>query len=317
MGVEYNLISKDAQRALEEFAQDFAAALTQPGVEPWARNLGLYRPSRALKTTYPIPVSAAGYNEFKGDIKYRGLFEKSLELMPKTWQDGVSELASVIEAPDFIGWTGEPAAMAAAAMSLPNEIICDLLAANPACWTGKNFFASDHPVNVFDASVGTFDNDITGAGTDPTIGNLKIAKETFRSIKAANGKPLGLRMTHVFAPAAQEEIWRDLLERDLILEKLDSADDSAVAMPNRHKGTVALIISDELADDTEWYALALNKPGMYPWIIQDEGAPEEIRSDKDSHLYKTTLKVGLAYVLRGNGALALPHCVQRWAGTAP
>ena len=71
-----------------------------------------------------------------------------------------------------------------------------------------------------------------------------------------------------------------------------------------------------LSDDDLWYSLALNKPGMYPWIVQDEGAPEQILSDKSSHLYATTLKVGVAYILRGNGALALPHCCQRWAGTA-
>jgi hypothetical protein len=88
------------------------------------------------------------------------------------------------------------------------------------------------------------------------------------------------------------------------------------AVDNRHKGTVKMIISDELADDAQWYGLGLNKPGMVPWIVQDEGAPEEIRSDKTSHLYQTTLKVGVAYVLRGNGVLALPQCMQRWAGTA-
>lgn len=314
MGSEYDLVSRDAQRALEEFAQDFSMALTQPGVEPWARTHGLYRASRALKTTYPIPVSAAGYEEFKGDLKYRSLFEKSLELKPKTWQDGVAELASVIEAPDFIGWTSEPAAMAAAAMSLPNEIIAAALAANATCWDGKAFFASDHPYNVFDAAVGTYDNDITGAGTNVTAANLVIAKQNFRDIKAANGKPLGLRMTHVLAPAAQEEAWKELLEQDMIIQAVGT---SFGAVDNRHKGTVQLIVSDELASDSIWYPLALNKPGMKPWIVQDEGSPEEIRQDKTDQLYKSTLKVAIAYVMRGNGVLALPHCVQRWAGTAP
>ncbi len=303
MGSEYDLVSRDAQRALEEFAQDFSAALTQPGVEQWAKDLGLYKASRALKTTYPIPVSAAGYSEFKGDLKYRGLFEKSLELRPKTWQDGVSELASVIEAPDFIGWTSEPAAMAAAASALHNEIITAALVDNEECWTGETFFNGAHLCNVFDPDSDTFDND--GAGT-LSAAQLVTAKTNFRSIKAANGKSLGLRMTHILAPASLEETARDLLERDLIVE-------SGAAVDNRHKGTVKLIIADELPD-TKWYALALNKPGMKPWIVQDEGSPEEIRQDKESHLYKTTLKVGLAYVLRGNGVLALPHCVQRFSG---
>lgn len=307
MGSEFDLISRDAQRALEEFAQDFAAAMTQAAVEPWAKTLGLYRPSRALKTTWPIPVSAAGYHELKGDIKYRSLFEKSLELKPKTWQDGVEELASVIEAPDFIGWTSEPAAIAAAAQSLLNEIIAGELTANDECWTGETFFANAHPFNVFAAEAGDFDNDISGA---PSLDMLSSAKTRFRSIKGPNGKPLGLRMTHVLAPAAQEETWRDLLEQDLIIQA--GAASTFGAVDNRHKGTVSLVVSDELESDEICYPLALNKPGVKPWIVQDEGAPEELRNDKTSDHYKRTLKVSVAYILRGNGKLALPHCVQRW-----
>lgn len=310
MGTEYNLISTDAQRALEEFSQDFAAALTQPGVEEWAKVHGLYRATRALKTTYPIPVSAAGYAEFKGDVKYRSLFEKSIELKPKTWQDGVSELASVIEAPDFIGWTLEPAAMAAAATSLLNTIIAEALEANATHpYDGKAFFAADHPYNIFKVATGTFDNDIGGAGTTLTAANLSLAKINFRKIKAPNGKPLGLRLTHVLVPAALEETARAIRDRSLIVS-------GNAAVDNIDKGTFEIIVSDELTSDAVWYPLALNKPGMKPWICQDEGAPEEIRSDKTSHLYSTTLKVGVAYILRGNGALALPHCIQKWAGNA-
>lgn len=317
MGSEFNLISRDAQRALEEFSEDFMLALTQTGVEQWAKELGLYKSSRALKTTYPIPVSAAGYHEFKGDLKYRALFEKSLELKPKTWQDGVEELASIIEAPDFIGWTGEPAAMAAAAASILNEIIATAIEANATHpYDGLAFFHDSHPVNVFDVGIGTFDNNITGAGTDPTIANLEIAKTNFRDIKAPNGKPLGLRMTHVLVPASQEEKWKNLLEQDLIIQSIDGGD-AFGTVQNRHKGTVRAIVSDELTNDLQWYPLALGKPGMFPWIVQDEGAPEEIRNDKDSDHYKRTLKVSLGYILRGNGVLALPHCIQRWAGTAP
>ncbi len=314
MGTEFLLVSQDAQRALEEFAQDFAAALIQSGVEPWARSYGQYKASRALRTTWPIPVSAAGYKELQGDLKYRDLFEKSLSLTPKTWQDGVAALASVIEAPDFIGWTSEPAAMAAAAMSLPNEIIAAALEANPTCWDLKAFFASDHPFNVFDAGVGTYDNDVTGAGTDVTIDNLATAMIGFDTMKAPNGKPLGLQMTHVFHPPAQRQAWKKLLEQDLLIQTIAS---SFGAVNNIYKGSITPVCCYELTDDNKWYPAALNKPGMKPWIVQDEGSPEEIRQDKTDALYKTTLKVGIAYVLRGNGALALPQCMQRWAGTAP
>jgi phage major head subunit gpT-like protein len=317
--VPYHLVSRDAQIALQEFSQDFAMALTQALVEPWAKQNGLYKVTRALKTTYPIPLSAAGYREFLGEVKYRSLAEKSISLTPKTWQDGWSELARVIEAPDFTGWDEQPKAFATAAQSLENELVAALLEANPTSELDDlAFFHAAHLNNALDATKGTFDNDVTGAGTNPTLANLKIAKANFRKIKAPNGKPLGLRMTHVLAPAAQEETWKDLLEQDMVIQALgDDPDNGFGSVGNRHKGTVKPIFSDELTDDLQWYPLALNKPGMRPWIVQSQGAPEELLSDKSSDLYKRTLKVAVAYVLEANAALGLPQCVQRWAGTAP
>lgn len=312
MGQEFDLISGDAQRALEEFSEEFAMGLTQPGVETWAKNLGLYRASRALKTTFPIPVSAAGYKELLGDLKYRALLEKSITLKPKTWQDGVEELASVIEAPDFIGWTGQPAAMAAAALSLLNELVAAELKANAVQeFDGKAFFASDHPVNIFNTGIDEFDNDISGA---VSVAGLRAAKQAFRTFKAPNGKPLGLRMTHWLVGPGDEEKAKDILEQDMLIQSLDGGSTFG-AVDNRHKGTVTLVVMDEHDDGTNHYALALNKPGLYPWICQDEGTPEQIINDKTSDHYKRTLKVSIANVLRGNAGLAMPHCAIRLDGT--
>ena len=140
----YDLISHDAQIALTQFSEQFIAALTQSPVTQWSSDLGFALTSKALKTRFPLPIDAAGYKELKGDLKYRRLGETSLELTPKTWQDGVEELASVIEAPDWIGWTVAPAAMAAAGASLMNEIIVDLLETNASSpahpLTGGAFF---------------------------------------------------------------------------------------------------------------------------------------------------------------------------------
>ncbi len=320
MGNEFLLLSRDAQIALNQFSSAFALALTQPAVDPWARMLGFYQSGR-FRTSFPIPLSAAGYAELKGDLKYRSLFEKSFSLTPKTWQDGVSALASVLEAPDFLGWAQEPAAMAAAAMSLPNEIIAALIEANSATdgegkarWDGKAFFATDHPVNLFSSAAGTYSNLITGAGTDPTTANLAIAMTNFDKMKAPNGKPLGLRMTHVLHPPSQRDKWKKILEQDILVQAVGSA---FAGVDNIYKGSVTPICSYELTNDSKWYPMALNKPGMYPWVVQDEGAPEEIRLDKSSDFYKQTLKVSLAYVLRGGGELAMPACMQSWAGTAP
>lgn len=318
MGIEFNLVSVDAQTRLTEFKEDFAMAYTQEvtPAEDWAKQLGLAITSKALKTKFPVPVSAAGYKEFEGDIKYRSVFEKSFELVPKTWQDGVAELASIVEAPDFIGWPGQPEAMAAAARALPNEILAELLHANGThVLDGLSFFHASHKVNILDDNMGTFANTFSGAPTAASATALETAKTNMRKIKAANGKPMGLRLTHVMCHSDKEETWRNILERDLIIEASGS---NFGAVDNRHKGTVKLIVVDTFPaawPAAQWLALGLNKPGMYPWVVQDEGTPETILQTKDDALYKTQLKVGFASILRGNGGLALPHCIHRYVGS--
>lgn len=312
----FDQVSSDAQIALTQFAEQLALALTQHNAEQWARDLGAVIVSRALRARMPVPVSAAGYKEFEGDLRYRSIFEKSVEIVPKSWQDGVSEKAQIVEAPDFIGWMDEPARMAAAAMSLPNEIIAALLEAGhtTACeFDGELFFDTDHPVNLFDPAAGTFRNDHTGAGTNVSIANLKLAKERFRKRKAPNGKPMGLRLTHLLVPPALEETALDLIERDLIVESATIG-----AVDNRHKGTVKVVVMDELSSDAVWYALSANKVGMRPWGLHMQSAMPEITVlGKDSAMYERERKVGMDGVWHVGGALLLPHCIDRYEGTAP
>jgi phage major head subunit gpT-like protein len=317
MGIEFQQVSPDAQVALTEFRDDFAMAFAQGSVDAWADRLGLGVTSRALRTRWPVPVDAAGYSEFKGEMKYRSLYQKMIELMPKTWQDGVAELASVIEAPDFVGWPQAPEAMAMAALSLPNEIIAALLEAGTSTpsWDGitgaEYFFDTGKPYNIFDVSVGTFDNTFSGGDTTLTSANVKLADERFRKMKGPNGKPLKLRLTHVLTGPANFWAAQDILKNAQAVLVVDS---DFAAGENMLKGYAQPIAVDEFTSDTAWYALALNKPGMFPWIVQTDGAPESIIQDKSDALYKTKLQVAFASIRRGNGGLALPHCIQHYAG---
>lgn len=315
MGNPYHLVSRDCAQSLTEFRTEWLGALAMGIVEQWAEDAGLVITSTALKDTLPIALYGALYKEFKGDVKYRSLFEKSISLTPKTWQDGVAELATVVEAPDFFGWGDQPGEMAKAAMAIANEVIVELLEANGVCqFDGKNFFASDHPVNLGKGS-DVFENDVTGAGTDFTLANVKIAKQMFRDLRAPNGKSAGLEMTHVGIPNELVEVYKDLFESDMLIQSLDGGDTFG-AVPNRHKGTVKAVVLYEATDPAIWYPMALNKV-MRPWIIKKGAAPEMMILDKSSALYESTRKVGVSGDASCNGVLAVPHCIQRWAGTPP
>ena len=114
--------------------------------------------------TFPIP-RRGWYKEFKGDIKYRLLYMRAISVFnDKTWQDGVEELAAIVELPDFIGWNDAPGAMAKEWTRLSNTLVAAVLEANPnlelyrdpdtGTLTARTLFAGNHPFNIIKPSVG-------------------------------------------------------------------------------------------------------------------------------------------------------------------
>ncbi len=313
-----NYLSRDAVDSLREFSSDFDQALALGEVQVWSKGLGsavLVNSSRAIKTTYPIPVSAAGYVERKGDAKFRKLYEKSMSVTPREWQDGVEELARIIEAPDFVGWGTEPQRIAKEAQRLPNTLMAEMLAANPVldfysgtAHSAKNLFEADHPCNIYDDSFGDFDND---RGT--LVGFQAILRDFmpyFRSIKGPNGKPMGRRMTDLIVPAALEEIAKDFLESDLMYNAvLDQGSNTQATSNNRYKGAVNLIVADELTSDTVVYGIDRNGPAFA--VLQDGGNTETITFDKSSDMYKRTGKLAVSFELIAAVSAALPHSICR------
>ena len=311
-------VSGDAKRALEEFSLAFRGALSAADAEVWSKTYGFAYESTAIKTTYPLPVSTAGYKLHTGDPTMRRLFARSLSMQTREWTDGVEEKLSKIQAPDFIGWGEEPANIAREGARLPNVICAQMLEANPKLSFYKDeelgtdasisLFADAHPVNVFDASYGTFDNDHTYAAINATF--MQQTRARFRAKKAPNGRPAGRRFTHLLVPAALEDAAYEFLKSDLMyLATLAQGTNTHQLTNNLYKDAVSLIVSDELTADDYIYPLDINGPK--PWIVQTSGAPEELVFDQSSDYYKQSLKVGVKYILRADVKAALPHAIER------
>lgn len=315
-------ISVDSATAIEEFSTTFDAALATATPDQWFRAIGVYEQSNAIKTTYPIPIGAAGYKQRKGDDKFRRLYSRSLTIEPEPWQDGVEELASVVEAPDFNGWAREPERMAREAARHPSTLIAAMLEANPVldfyrdkdtgATLGLTLFNDAHPVNVLDTSAGTFDNDHTASEIGSAL--FSAVKTRFRARKASNGRSLGTKVTHMIVPGALEQTARDALELDLVLATIQNVagteNVAATQVRNRHQGTIQLVVVDELTADDVIYFVDAGHPA-FPWVYQDTGTPEEIRFDKTDHKYKTTGLIAVSYVLHAAVRAALPHAIER------
>jgi hypothetical protein len=334
MSTPFFQVSRDAARALEEFSGEFKDALALGEVSPWSRDLGyvLDIANPVVKTTFPIPVDAAGYNEFKGDMKYRTLYHRSLSMKTKLWADGVEAPAAEIEAPDFIGWTDAPAAMAFEWMRQENIMVASMLEANPLLDLYKdpdsntastiNLFSATHSFNVLDSSVGTFDNDIDTTEAQILSGEFfKTISTYFRQLKGPNGKPGGYHMKggSFLVHSDEEQLFAEALERDTIINAITNAGAqngtssvvAAVGQSNRFKSAMSYVVGDELSVGARFYAIAAPKPGNHPWIVQKQSAPEEIVHDKTSDKYKDTGKVSIGYRGAGNAAGCLPQRIVR------
>lgn len=323
MANPYLQVSRDAQQYLTEFSRAFDAAFVAATPTTWARDFGHVNSSRAIQTKYPLPISAAGYKEKKGQTKFRGLFERSLTMQTKEWEDAIAELASRIEAPDFIGWTTEPQKIALEGARHANVLTAEMLKANPLLDLYKEedeggttastirLFASNHPVHIYDSAQGTFDNDLEITGFDAT--SIKLVKQYFAALKAPNGRKAGRVFNTLLIPSALAEQAKDFFESDNLILAVENAVPAIVGgVPtnNRHKGTVRVVECPELLDDDVCYALDATSMA-FPWVLQDGGAPEQIIFGKDDYLYKTEGKVGIAFKLQMAVAAALPQTIAR------
>lgn len=343
MTTPYLQVSRDAARALEEFSDEFRSALALAEDFPlWATAYGRFRSSNALKSTWPIPVDAAGYKEFNGDMKYRTLYARSASMIMKPWQDGVEEFASVIEAPDFLDWSGAPARMATEWRRLPNIMVADMLAtssldgplldfyrdADSNTASTRRLFAADHPFNIFKTSLGDFDNRLTTTEADILSGAFfDDAQDHFAQIMGPNGRPLGLKMIggRCLVPHTRANLFRRALTFDTIVQSVNAAGAinpgsgavAAVTQNNINKGSVSYDIAEELEDQDHFYIFGAGAdPGNVPWVVQQESSPEEIVNDKTSQRYRDTGKVSVGSRGQANVAALLPHRIARVEITA-
>lgn len=317
-------LSRDASAATREFVTDMRMALRSAGTA-WATGIRPFRTTNALRSTFPVNLSEAGYKRAMGEDVFRQLGQKSMSMKLEKWTDGVREQSEVIELTPWHGWGDEPAAMAEQATILPNKVIADLLKngktipswENPSNEDGSlrstaiKFFQASHQCNVLKDGVGTYPNLHTA--TPLTKANVKAMKQAFREIKGPSGDPMGLRLTHILVPPDLEQAAIDIRDKDY-LPMGAKTDAGNVMEQNELKGTFEIIVGDELTEPGVWYPMALNKvkTGMVPWVGETlAGGVTYTVWDKSSEHHKNTGEVKVRADLSLSAALYHPQCIKR------
>lgn len=331
-------LSFDAQRAAEQFSSAFQAAFESVLPEQeWARAFGTVEDSDQLLLTYPMSISAAGYNERTGDDQARDMYSRSISVTPVEWTDGVKVQKRRLEQNDFAvqAWTKEAAQMAVEARRHANTLVARMLHANANIQLYKDstlgtdlgipLFSNAHRVNIFDADKGTFKNVLLGGGTDfagnsiDTAMAVAVLNHGRTGIKAANGTPKPIRYTDMIVHPAKEQLAKQFLESDLMravhLEGgVGSQKNTNFNSNNIYKRFINLVVADELAgvsgvDEDKVYFVDRNSYAK-PWVIQT-GKQEEVFFGPNSEYCMETglIKVNVNMLMAATAAL--PHAILR------
>lgn len=155
----------------------------------------------------------------------------------------------------------------------PDYRLVEIIQANGTWADGKAFFATDHPVNLYNSAFSTYANEFTTTALNFT--NYAAVRQAMMAYKGEDGKPLGIMPNLLIVPPALDLTARHILHSDFIAPATIGNDTSQVgATTNVLKGTADLIVMPELANEpTRWY-LADTSRAIKPFIWQLREAPQ-------------------------------------------
>lgn len=137
---------------------------------------------------------------------------------------------------------------------------------DPYLWyDGKAAFASDHPVNIDDSSLGVWSN--LRKGSPLTTDNLDAAIEQGGTILLPNGDPMGVNFTHLIVSSGKKRTGLRLTETDMIGRLVDglagsaSQENNITKMKTKNNYPLELVVADDLS----------NEPGVWYLMDRSEG----------------------------------------------
>ncbi len=192
----------------------------------------------------------------------------------------------------------------------PDQTITSAIRGNINCTDGRPFFDASHPVDLYDATKGTFTNAYTT--TALTAGNYASVREAMMIRVAQDGQPLGVIPNLLVVPPQLEYVARQILHADFIAPNAIGAQTQVGAVTNTLKGSADLLVIPELAADaTTWYLLCTTMP-IKPVVWQLRKAPEFVaRTNPQDPKVFDERKFVYGVEARGAAVLTFPFLASR------
>lgn len=306
-----------SQAAIREFSDRFIAALGAAKPDGWADTMGALIPTDAPMVTFPVTQLRTRYTRTTGDDRAKRLGEKSFDVKAEEFDDGYEakllDLYTKVFA--YRKWKEAPARLVLAEEQFRHDQIAALLETGQSntCVTGKNFFATDHPANLFDSSAGTFSNYSSGGTNVVSVTNIETEVIAMMSVKDENGNKLGVRPDTILVPTEKAEPLRNLLKKEMIATVAGTASET-----NPYMNGFNIVPVKEFTDANDWYLVDSRLAAEYaPWAILRQTVPAGLalrEFGESSDFFKKTGLIRMTSHIWYGFARALPHAIRKVVG---
>lgn len=274
---------EERMRVIQENA--YASALSNMWWEKFAKEI---TSGASVEHLYLLMTGGAMDYATEGNREFMEQAISRMDLTPRFFSaPGLEVLRSELDDSNGAGfqkasqWSGDTAVKGAL---FPQHKLAEALIANPACYDGKAFFATDHPLLPGDPDSGAWANDLTGAasgdypGAVPLTGtaadantNLAKALAYIRGIKGPDGVTcLNLEPVALLGSPTIHRLALVAAKAQFIGGTAGSTDISALV----NDFGIDLVRAGELAGDASYY-IACRQVGteVGPWIWLNRETP--------------------------------------------
>jgi phage major head subunit gpT-like protein len=277
------------------------------GTDTWWQEVATRVPSSTRETRYGWMVNIPRFREWLGERVVHNLAARNYAIVNKDWELTLGVDRNDIE-DDQMGLYGPRAEeMGQQARKLWDDLVTKLIkeGATTVAFDGQYFFDTDHPVNMDDASYGTYSNLLTS--TPLTYDNYVAARKKMRTFKSDNGRPMAVRPNILLVPPSLEPEALKIQQAELVATAAGNT-----SVTNVFRNTARIIVADELEDEPDaWYLLDTSRP-IRPFVVQVRKEPELVSLVANTD-YNVFHHKRFLYGLdgRGNAGYGLPFLALR------
>lgn len=222
--------------------------------------------SKSAEEFYKWLGAVPGMREFLGEADIQNLAANGFSIMNKTFHDTVGIPREDIERDNYGIYNPMFSAMGEAARQHPDSLLADMIlnGFGRKCYTGKNFFDSNHEPQKGGTKFSNVGNKKLSAA------NFVVGRANIKSRLNAKGRPMNLGKDLVLVVSPNyEDVGRKIVVADMVASAAGTASET-----NVNKGTARLEVWPELAANPDaWFILEMGKV-IKPFINQVEKKTE-------------------------------------------